>query len=58
VYIKPGMPGRIQRKRFVDTLRVEYGSSFAAEYHSDTKLGTVLKKEGVESLDQLLKKRR
>jgi hypothetical protein len=41
----------------VDTLRKEYGEGFAPGYRADTKLGTVLKREGVESLDELLKKR-
>jgi len=53
--------GRIRKKRSdtkVATLRKEYGDSFASGYRADTKLGTVLKKEGVETLDQLLKKRR
>jgi len=30
--------------------------SFLGRYRSDTKLGTVLKREGVETLDQLVKK--
>ena len=53
--------GEIRKKRsdtLVRTLRVEYGANFAREYRSDTKLGTVLKREGVDSLDQLLKKKR
>lgn len=53
--------GQIRKKRSdtkVATLRKEYGDSFASGYRADTKLGTVLKKEGVETLDQLLKKRR
>jgi hypothetical protein len=52
--------GEIRKKRsdtLVDTLRREYGESFAQGYRSDAKLGTVLKREGVETLDQLLKKR-
>ncbi len=52
--------GEIRKKRndtLVKTLRDEYGEGFAEGYRSDTKLGTVLKKEGAESLDQLLKKR-
>jgi len=51
--------GEIRRKRsdtLVRTLRREYGENFAEGYRSDTKLGTVLKREGAESLDQLLKK--
>jgi hypothetical protein len=53
--------GQIRKKRSdtkVGTLRAEYGDSFAPGYRADTKLGTVLKKEGVDTLDQLLKKRR
>jgi hypothetical protein len=52
--------GEIRKKRsdtLVRTLRDEYGEGFAEGYRSDTKLGTVLKREGVPSLDQLLKKR-
>jgi hypothetical protein len=52
--------GEIRRKRsdtLVGTLRDEYGEEFAAGYRSDAKLGTVLKKEGAESLDGLLKKK-
>jgi uncharacterized protein (DUF4415 family) len=52
--------GEIRKKRsdtLVGTLRLEYGEHFAKGYRSDTKLGTVLKKEGVETLDQLLKRR-
>lgn len=51
--------GEIRRKRsdtLVRTLRQEYGEEFAQGYRSDTKLGTVLKREGLDSLDQLLKK--
>jgi len=39
-------------------LRKHYGDGFSEDYRSDTKLRTVLKREGVETLDQLLKKRR
>ena len=52
--------GEIRKKRsdtLVGTLRREYGESFAEGYRNDAKLGTVLKREGVETLDQLLKKR-
>jgi hypothetical protein len=51
--------GEIRHKRsdtLVGTLRKTYGDEFAAGYRSDTKLGTVLKKEGAETLDQLLKR--
>lgn len=51
--------GTIRKKRsdtLVRTLREEYGDGFAQGYRSDAELGTVLKKEGLESLDQLLKK--
>jgi hypothetical protein len=53
--------GQIRKKRSdtkVGTLRAEYGDNFALGYRADTKLGTVLKKEGIDSLDQLLKRRR
>jgi hypothetical protein len=53
--------GEIRRKRsdtLVRTLRDEHGDNFAPGYRSDTKLGTVLKKEGADSLDQFLKRGR
>jgi hypothetical protein len=53
--------GQIRQKRsdtHVETLRKEYGPNFAKGYRSDTQLGTVLKREGVETLDQLLRRRR
>lgn len=52
--------GEIRKKRsdaLVRTLREEYGSNFAEGYRSDTKLGSLLKREGVKSLDELLKKK-
>jgi hypothetical protein len=52
--------GEIHRKRsdtLVGTLRKEYGPDVASGYRSDAKLGTVLKREGAKSLDDLLKKR-
>ena len=52
--------GEIRRKRsdtLVRTLRDEYGEGVAARYRGDAKLGTVLKKEGLESLDDLIKHR-
>jgi hypothetical protein len=52
--------GEIRKKRsdaLVGTLRQELGDNFAKGYRADTKLGTVLKREGVDSLDQLRKKR-
>lgn len=55
------MDGEIRRKRsdtLVRTLRDEYGSGVAKGYRSDTRLGTVLKKEGLDSLDDLLKRKR
>lgn len=51
--------GKIRKKRsdtLVGTLRREYGENFVEGYRSDAKLGTVLKREGVETLDQLLKR--
>jgi len=53
--------GEIRKKRSdtkVKTLRDEYGPNFAKGYREDALLGTVLKREGVESLDQLLKRKR
>jgi hypothetical protein len=52
--------GEIRKKRSdtkVETLRQTYGDDFAKGYRSDAHLGTVLKKERVETLDQLLKKK-
>lgn len=52
--------GEIRRKRsdtLVGTLRRDYGPGFAKGYRSDAELGTVLQREGVETLDQLLKKK-
>ena len=52
--------GEIRHKRsdtLVRTLRKEYGDNFAPGCRADTKLGTVLKKEGVPTLDKLLKKK-
>ena len=53
--------GEIRRKRsdtLVSTLREEYGADFAKGHRPSAKLGAVLKKEGVETLDQLLRKGR
>ena len=52
--------GEIHKKRrdtLVGTLRQTYGPEFAKGYRADAKLGTVLEKEGKETLDQLLKKK-
>lgn len=52
--------GEIRRKRsdtHVKTLREIYGDDFAKGYRSDAHLGTVLEREGMETLDQLLKKK-
>ncbi len=64
---QPGLDGRhrdgdgeIRHKRrdtLVRTLREEYGSGFAEGYRSDAELGTVLKKEGANTLSDLLKRR-
>jgi hypothetical protein len=51
----------IRKKRsdtLVRTLRGEYGEGVAKGYRADAKLGTVLGREGLETLDQLLKKGR
>jgi hypothetical protein len=53
--------GEIRRKRsdtLVRTLRDEYGPSVAKGYRSDAKLGTVLEREGLDSLHDLLKRGR
>ena len=53
--------GEISRKKsntLVRTLRKEYGEDFAKGYRSDAKLGTILKKEKVDSLHDLLKRKR
>jgi hypothetical protein len=53
--------GEIRKKRsdtLVRTLREEYGPNFAKGHRANAKLGAVLKKEGLETLDQLLKKGR
>lgn len=52
--------GEIRQKRSdtkVETLRKTYGNDFAQGYRSDAHLGSVLKREGVATLDQLLKKK-
>jgi hypothetical protein len=54
------LDGQARHKRrdtLVGTLRETYGVTFAAGYRSDTMLGTVLKEEGVPTLDQFLKKK-
>ena len=53
--------GEIRKKRsdtLVKTLREEYGANFAEGYRPNTKLGAVLEKEGIQTLDQLLRKTR
>lgn len=62
----PGLDGRsrnedgeIRRKRrdtLVGTLRETYGEDFAQGYRSDAQLGTVLDREGLDDLSELLKK--
>jgi hypothetical protein len=52
--------GEIHKKRGdtqISTLREEYGQNFASGYLPEATLGTVLEAEGLESLDQLLKKK-
>jgi predicted DNA binding CopG/RHH family protein len=53
--------GEIRKKRsdtLIGTLRDEYGENFAKGYRNDAKLGTVLKREGVNDLSQLLERRK
>jgi len=64
----PGLDGRqrdangeIRKKNGatrIATIRDEYGSRVAEGYRSDAKLDTVLQKEGIDSLRQLLKTRK
>ncbi|MBU1775573.1 MAG: hypothetical protein KJ899_02900 [Gammaproteobacteria bacterium] len=52
--------GEIRKKRsdtLVKTLRDEYGPEFAKGYRSDTQLGTVLEREGFDSLHQFLNRK-
>jgi hypothetical protein len=42
----------------VGMLRRTYGKEFASNYSSDTKLGTLFTREGVETLDEYVKKHR
>jgi hypothetical protein len=53
--------GEIRKKNsntLVKTLRKEYGENFLKGYRPNTQLGAVLKKEKVESLHDLLKRKR
>ena len=49
--------GEIRRKNgnTIGTLRKQYGDDFAEGYRSDAKLETVLKREYVSSLSELLR---
>jgi len=52
--------GEIRQKRsdtLVRTLRETYGEDFLKDYRSDAKLGTVLDREGADTLSDLLKRR-
>jgi hypothetical protein len=51
--------GQIRQKRgdtLVGTLRKEHGPDFAEGYRSDARLDTVKRREGADSLDDLLKR--
>lgn len=53
--------GAIRRKRgdtHVGTLRREYGENFAEGYRSDMRLDTLLQREDVASLSELLRRGR
>jgi hypothetical protein len=53
--------GEMRKKRsdtLAGTLRDKYGEDFAKGCRSDAKLGTVLEREGLDDLSQLLKKKR
>ena len=54
---KGGEIRRKNRNTLVKTLRKEYGEDFLKGYKADAKLGAVLKKEGVESLHDLVKRK-
>jgi uncharacterized protein (DUF4415 family) len=41
----------------VGTLRQTYGESFLAGYRGDTKLGNIMRKEGVSTLSELIRKK-
>lgn len=47
---------RTHNDTLVGTLRDVYGKGFAEGYRSDTKLTTVLEREGLDNLGQLLKR--
>ena len=50
--------GEILRKRgdtLISSLRDTYGEDFAQGYRSDMKLGTLLDREGADSLSELLR---
>jgi hypothetical protein len=52
--------GQVRHKRrdtLVKTLRAEYGDHFAKGYKPNATLGDVLKKERIESLHELLKRK-
>jgi len=52
--------GEIRHKRGdtqVKALRKEYGDDFLPQFRANTRLDTVLKKTGADSLHQLLKKK-
>ncbi len=52
--------GEIRHKRSdtqIGTLRKSYGEDFAKGYRSDAKLGTVLDREGADTLSDLLRRR-
>jgi hypothetical protein len=65
---QPGLDGRhrdkngeISRKHGntkLGTLREQHGEDFFPQYRSDMHLDTLLKREGAESLSQLLKRGR
>lgn len=51
--------GEIRHKNgntLIGTLRDTYGEGFAGGYRSDTKLSTLLEREGVDSLSEYLKR--
>ena len=55
---KDGEISRKKRNTLVRTLRREYGEDFAKGYRPDATLGSVLTREKVNSLHDLLKRKR
>ncbi len=55
---KSGETSRKKGNTRIDSLRETYGDDFAEGHRGGMHLNTLLKRENVESLDQLLKRKR